>query len=61
MPYGVPWPRFLAFSISALSSSLVGSQLVHNYYQPLADMDELIRKEVERLKAEKGIVDDNLK
>lgn len=61
MPYGQSWPKFLSFSFLSLISALAGSQVVHDYYKPLADMDMLIRKEVERLKAEKGIVDDSLK
>lgn len=61
MPYGQSWPRFLTFSCTALISTFAGSQIVHEYYKPLADMDILIQKEVERIKAEKGIVDDNLK
>lgn len=61
MPYGRSWTKFLTFMVSAGASTLAGSQIVHNYYRPLADMDELVHQQVVKLKAEKGIVDDSLK
>jgi len=56
MPAGVSWPKYLGTFALAIISGFAGSQMVHQYYQPLADLEELTLKELERLKKEKGLV-----
>ncbi|XP_049867183.1 protein brawnin [Pectinophora gossypiella] len=49
MPAGVTWGQYMSFSIAAMLSMLAGSQLVHQHYQPLKDLNEYINKEVNNL------------
>jgi len=44
MPAGVSTPTYLKFTAAALFSMFLGSQSVHAYYRPLADIEELLRK-----------------
>lgn len=53
MPAGVSWPQYLKFFVAAMVSMLLGSQVVHVYYRPLDDLDELVQQEVERLNKSK--------
>jgi len=46
MPAGVSWPRYLAFLSAAMLSMFAGSQVVHVYYKPLADLDVYIEDEI---------------
>lgn len=54
MPAGVPWPAYLRFVAAASLSMMFGAQIVHNIYRPLDDLDDLVQKEIERLKEERS-------
>ncbi|XP_075969477.1 ubiquinol-cytochrome c reductase complex assembly factor 6 sloth 2 [Anticarsia gemmatalis] len=49
MPAGVTWGQYLAFSSAAMLSMLAGSQIVHQYYRPLQDLNKYINKELQTL------------
>jgi hypothetical protein len=49
MPAGVSWPQYLKFFAASMVSMLLGAQVVHVYYRPLDDLNELVQQEVERL------------
>lgn len=49
MPAGVTWGQYISFSIAAMLSMLAGSQLVHQHYKPLVDLNKYINKEIEHL------------
>lgn len=49
LPPGVSAGRYVTFTISALISMFLGSQLVHNYYKPLKDLNKYIEAELEHL------------
>lgn len=42
---------YVKFSLMALTSMMFGSQLVHNKYKPLDDLDDYVEKEIEKLRA----------
>lgn len=44
------WPRYILFSTVSLLTTLAGAQVVHNYYRPLDDLEELVQQELERRK-----------
>ena len=44
MPYGKSWFRFLSFATLSIVSMAAGSQIVHNIYKPLDDLDHLIEE-----------------
>jgi len=44
MPGGLSVPKYIAFMASTLLSMSFGSQIVHNIYKPLDDLDEYIEK-----------------
>ncbi|KAL0841993.1 hypothetical protein ABMA28_014214 [Loxostege sticticalis] len=46
MPAGVTWGQYLTFSFSAMLSMLAGSQLVHQHYRPLQDLNDYIKNEL---------------
>ncbi|XP_071453802.1 ubiquinol-cytochrome c reductase complex assembly factor 6 [Hetaerina americana] len=50
MPAGTTWPNYLKFFTAAMISMFAGSQVVHIYYKPLNDMDELVQKEMLNLR-----------
>lgn len=50
MPAGVSWGTYLKFFSAAMVSMMAGSQLVHIYYRPLDDLEELIEVEVQKKK-----------
>ncbi|XP_044736278.1 protein brawnin [Chrysoperla carnea] len=50
MPAGVSWPTYLKFFAAAMLSMMAGSQVVHMYYRPLDDMNELIEAEIRKKK-----------
>lgn len=54
MPAGVPWPTYFKFVAAASLSMFFGAQIVHNIYKPLEDLDDLVQKELERLKDERS-------
>ena len=47
MPAGVSWGQYLKFATAAMISMLAGSQIVHNFYNPLRDLDYYIQREIE--------------
>lgn len=49
MPAGVSWGQYIAFSSAAMVSMLAGSQIVHQYYKPLRDLNDFINKELKNL------------
>jgi len=46
---------YVKFSIMAMASMMFGSQLVHNQYKPLDDLEDYVEKEIEKLKAAKEL------
>jgi len=44
---------YVKFSLMAIASMMFGSQLVHNQYKPLDDLEDYVEKEMEKLKAAK--------
>lgn len=40
---------YMTFSLSALVSMFLGSQLVHNIYKPLSDLDKFVEEELKKL------------
>lgn len=47
MPAGVTWGQYLSFSAAAMLSMLAGSQVVHQYYRPLQDLNKYINRELQ--------------
>jgi hypothetical protein len=50
MPAGVSWPKYIKFFVASMVSMMLGAQAVHLCYKPLDNLNELVQKEVERLK-----------
>uniref|UniRef100_A0A2M4AXS3 Putative secreted protein n=1 Tax=Anopheles triannulatus TaxID=58253 RepID=A0A2M4AXS3_9DIPT len=46
MPAGVPLRQYLTFTAAALLAMFCGSQVVHNYYHPLRDLNYYIEREI---------------
>ncbi|XP_026817548.1 uncharacterized protein LOC113556661 [Rhopalosiphum maidis] len=46
---------YVKFSLMAITSMMFGSQLVHNQYKPLDDLEDYVEKEMEKLKAAKEL------
>ncbi|VDI64942.1 Hypothetical predicted protein [Mytilus galloprovincialis] len=49
MPAGVSWNTYLKGVAVMLVSMAAGSQTVHLMYKPLEDLDELVKKEKEKI------------
>lgn len=49
MPAGVTWGVYIRYSCAAFLSMMAGAQFVHVYYRPLEDLEELVKKEKERM------------
>ncbi|KAF9802354.1 hypothetical protein SFRURICE_009036 [Spodoptera frugiperda] len=49
MPAGVTWGQYIAFSSAAMISMFAGSQIVHQYYKPLRDLNDYINRELKSL------------
>ena len=49
LPPGVSVGQYLRFATAAMLSMLLGSQVVHNYYKPLKDLDKYVEAELEKL------------
>lgn len=43
--------RYLRLLVLSSLSMMAGSQMVHNYYQPLTDLEDYVQREIERRKA----------
>lgn len=50
MPAGVSWPTYIKFSLSAGLSMVVGAQTVHQFYRPLEDLEEWVKRFEEQQK-----------
>jgi len=50
MPAGVSWPTYLKFTLAAGLSMVAGAQTVHQFYRPLEDLEEWVRKFEEQQK-----------
>ncbi|XP_043480985.1 protein brawnin [Leptopilina heterotoma] len=50
MPAGLSWPRYITFLIAAGTTAMCGSQLVHNHYKPLHDLESLVEEELKKLR-----------
>jgi len=59
MPAGVSLSVYLRHMTASLLSMFAGAQLVHSFYKPLADLDDLVEAEKERLEAEAVKVQDS--
>lgn len=46
---------YIKFAFLAISSMMFGSQLIHNIYKPLDDLEDYVEKEIEKLKATKEL------
>ncbi|XP_071134572.1 ubiquinol-cytochrome c reductase complex assembly factor 6-like [Mytilus edulis] len=49
MPAGVSWNTYLKGVAVMLVAMAAGSQTVHLMYKPLEDLDELVKKEKEKI------------
>ncbi|XP_037973856.1 protein brawnin [Plutella xylostella] len=49
MPAGVSWGQYISFSVAAMASMLAGSQIVHQHYRPLQDLNDYITRELKNL------------
>lgn len=50
MSGSVPFRIYVKYSLMTLVSMMLGSQIVHNYYRPLDDLEDYVDKEIENLK-----------
>lgn len=46
---GVSLGSYIRFAITAIASSFIGSQVIHNIYKPLSDLDKFIEEELNNL------------
>lgn len=46
--------KYVGMSIIAMLSMAAGSQMVHQYYLPLSDLEDYVQREIERRKKESG-------
>lgn len=56
MPAGATWSVYIRYMTAAMLSMFAGAQVVHSYYRPLDDLEELIKKEKEALLREQESV-----
>lgn len=52
MPAGLSMGRYLLVVGSALITMFAGAMPVHNYYQPLSDLNEYVAREEQRRQSE---------
>jgi len=60
MPAGVPWGEYLRFFVASFASMAAGAQLVHVYYRPLEDMDEMVIEYKQRLRSQAKIASEEI-
>jgi len=60
MPAGVPWGEYMRFFVTAFASMAAGAQIVHIYYKPLEDMEELVLVYKQRLRSQAKIASDGI-
>lgn len=46
--------KYIGVFIISLVSMMAGSQMVHEYYQPMNDLEEYVQREIARRKSEGG-------
>jgi len=54
MPGGVSTKTYVKFLTAALASMALGSQTVHSYYKPLADLEDLVKKAEDKVLPEEA-------
>lgn len=52
MPAGIPIAVYTKCILVGIVSMMAGSSVVHNYYQPLNDLEDYVEREIESRKAE---------
>jgi len=60
MPAGVPWGEYMRFFVTAFASMAAGAQIVHIYYKPLQDMDDMVLVTKQRLRTQAKIASDGI-
>lgn len=55
MPAGMSFSKYIACAIVSILTMFSGSQIVHEYYLPLANLDEYIQREEEKRRNEQTI------
>ncbi|XP_014215937.1 uncharacterized protein LOC106644783 [Copidosoma floridanum] len=53
MPASLIWPRYLLFCSIAALTTMAGSEIVHQYYKPLDDLEELVQQALEQRRKDK--------
>ncbi|XP_050532789.1 uncharacterized protein LOC126900852 [Daktulosphaira vitifoliae] len=54
MSGSIPLGLYVKYSFMALVSMMVGSQIVHNHFKPLDDLEDYVEREFEKLKNDKN-------
>lgn len=49
LPPGVTVGQYVRFTCTALFTMFLGSQVIHNYYKPLKDLEKYLEIEIENL------------
>jgi len=55
MPAGVSWPTYLKFALASGLSMIAGAQTVHQFYRPLEDLEEWVKRFEEQQKLIKEV------
>lgn len=55
MSKNIPIAMYVKFSLMAMTSMIFGSQIVHNRYMPLDDLEDYVEKEMEIINAAKKL------
>lgn len=55
LPAGVTLGQYIRFSTAAFLSMLIGSEIVHEYFRPLNDIDNFISEEIQKLPPEQQV------
>lgn len=49
------WSELIKLGTLSLIMMFAGSHVVHSYYKPLDDLDELVEKELQRRRTEQNV------
>lgn len=52
MPAGLSYGAYFKIVALSIVSMAAGSQVVHQYYQPLTDFEDYVEREIQRRKSE---------
>lgn len=52
MPAGLSYGAYFKIVAVSVISMAAGSQVVHEYYKPLTDLEEYVEREIQRRKSE---------